>query len=63
MKNIDDILRRTAMRTLSVLSKDACDQERTQIEEVASLISSKEQLDYEELVRKISALKKKRKEG
>jgi len=63
MRNIDDIIRRTAMRTLNVLVKDACDQERRQIEEVASLVSSEEHLDYEELVRKVTALKKKRKEG
>jgi hypothetical protein len=62
MRSIDDIIRRTAMRTLGFLVKDACDQQRAQIEEVASLVNSDEQLDYEELVRKITALKKKRKE-
>jgi hypothetical protein len=58
MKNIDDILRRTALRTLTTLSQDACEQDAAKIEAALLLVSSEEKLDYQELVEKISALKK-----
>lgn len=58
MKNIDDILRRTALRTLSTLSQHACEQDAAKIEAALLLVSSEEKLDYQELVEKISALKK-----
>ena len=58
MKNIDDILRRTALRTLNALSQYACEQDAAKIEAALLLVSSEEKLDYQELVEKISALKK-----
>lgn len=58
MSSIDDIIRRTAMRTLSILVKDASDEAKEQISSLTSQISSADNLDYKELVEKISLLKK-----
>lgn len=61
MKSIDDILRRTALRTLTTLSQDACEQDAAKIEAALLLINSSEKVDYQELAERICAIKKSKK--